>query len=73
MLILYKFKRVISIGLVILFLFEGLKQVSDAVRGHLPDELTVETIKQLHHSYPQNPTISDVLFKTTSWRTGSVA
>ena len=30
--------------------------------GHLPDELTVETIKQSHHSYPQNPTIADVLF-----------
>ena len=33
--------------------------------GHLPDELTVETIKQSHHSFPQNPTIADVLFKTT--------
>ena len=33
--------------------------------GHLPDELTVETIKQFHHSFPQNPTIADVLFKTT--------
>jgi ATP-dependent DNA helicase RecG len=41
--------------------------------GHLPDELTVETIKQSHHSYPQNPTIADVLFKTTfleNWGSG---
>ena len=37
------------------------------------DELTVETIKQSHHSYPQNPTIADVLFKTTfleNWGSG---
>lgn len=33
--------------------------------GHLPEELTTETIKQSHHSFPQNPTIADVLFKTT--------
>jgi len=41
--------------------------------GHLPDELTVETIKQSHHSFPQNQTIADVLFKTTfleSWGSG---
>ena len=41
--------------------------------GHLPDELTVETIKQSHHSYPQNPTIADVLFKTAfleNWGSG---
>ena len=41
--------------------------------GHLPDELNVETIKQSHHSYPQNPTIADVLFKTTfleNWGSG---
>ena len=41
--------------------------------GHLPDELTVETIKRSHHSYPQNPTIADVLFKTTfleNWGSG---
>ena len=41
--------------------------------GHLPDELTVDTIKQSHHSYPQNPTIADVLFKTTfleNWGSG---
>ena len=41
--------------------------------GHLPDELTVETIKQPHHSFPQNPTIADVLFKTTfleNWGSG---
>ena len=41
--------------------------------GHLPDELTVETIKCSHHSYPPNPTIADVLFKTTfleNWGSG---
>ena len=41
--------------------------------GHLPDELTIETIKQSHHSFPQNPTIADVLFKTTfleNWGSG---
>ena len=41
--------------------------------GHLPDELTVETIKQSHHSFHQNPTIADVLFKTTfleNWGSG---
>lgn len=41
--------------------------------GHLPEELTVDTIKQSHHSYPQNPIIADVLFKTTfleNWGSG---
>lgn len=41
--------------------------------GHLPEELTTETIKQSHHSFPQNPTIADVLFKTTfleNWGSG---
>ncbi len=41
--------------------------------GHLPEELTPETIKQSHHSFPQNPTIADVLFKTTfleNWGSG---
>ncbi|MBQ8487317.1 MAG: hypothetical protein IJ533_06685 [Prevotella sp.] len=41
--------------------------------GHLPEELTVDNIKQSHHSYPQNPTIADVLFKTTfleNWGSG---
>ena len=41
--------------------------------GHLPEGLTTETIKQSHHSYPQNPTIADVLFKTTfleNWGSG---
>ena len=33
MLIVYKFKRELSIGLVILLLLERLEQVSDAVRG----------------------------------------
>lgn len=41
--------------------------------GHLPDELTIDTIKQSHQSYPQNPVIADVLFKTTfleNWGSG---
>ena len=41
--------------------------------GHLPEGLTTETIKQSHHSFPQNPTIADVLFKTTfleNWGSG---
>ena len=41
--------------------------------GHLPEGLTTETIKLSHHSYPQNPTIADVLFKTTfleNWGSG---
>lgn len=41
--------------------------------GHLPEELTIETIKQCHQSYAQNPIIADVLFKTTfleNWGSG---
>lgn len=41
--------------------------------GHLPEELTVESIKLSHQSYPQNPIIADVLFKTTfleNWGSG---
>lgn len=41
--------------------------------GHLPEELTTETIKHSHHSFPQNPVIADVLFKTTfleNWGSG---
>ena len=41
--------------------------------GHLPNELTVETIKLPHRSYPQNPIIAEALFKTAfleSWGTG---
>ena len=41
--------------------------------GHLPEELTVESIKHSHHSFPQNPVIADVLFKTTfleNWGSG---
>ena len=41
--------------------------------GHLPNELTVETIKQPHRSYPQNPIIVSALYKTgflESWGTG---
>ena len=41
--------------------------------GHLPNELTTETIKQPHRSYPQNPIIADALYMTAfleSWGTG---
>lgn len=41
--------------------------------GHLPNELTVETIKQTHRSFPQNPIIASALYKTgflESWGTG---
>ncbi|MGM9833754.1 MAG: ATP-binding protein [Candidatus Limisoma sp.] len=41
--------------------------------GHLPEELDTVSIKQSHHSFPQNPTIADVLFKTTfleNWGSG---
>ena len=41
--------------------------------GHLPNELTTETIKLPHRSYPQNPIIADALFMTAfleSWGTG---
>ncbi len=41
--------------------------------GHLPNELTPETIKLPHRSYPQNPIIADALFMTAfleSWGTG---
>ena len=41
--------------------------------GHLPNELTLETIKSPHRSYPQNPIIADALFMTAfleSWGTG---
>ena len=41
--------------------------------GHLPNELTVETIKQSHRSFPQNPIIATTLYKTgflESWGTG---
>ena len=41
--------------------------------GHLPEELTIETIIQSHQSYPHNPIIADVLFKTTfleNWGSG---
>ena len=43
------------------------------ILGHLPNELTVETIKQSHRSFPQNPIIAEALFKTgflESWGTG---
>ena len=41
--------------------------------GHLPNELTTETIKLPHRSYPQNPIIVDALYMTAlleSWGTG---
>ena len=41
--------------------------------GHLPNELTTETIKQPHRSYPQNPILADALYMTAfleSWGTG---
>ena len=41
--------------------------------GHLPNELTTETIKLPHRSYPQNPIIADALYLTAfleSWGTG---
>ena len=41
--------------------------------GHLPNELTTETIKLPHRSYPQNPIIANALFMTAfleSWGTG---
>ena len=41
--------------------------------GHLPNELTVETIKKSHRSFPQNPIMASALYKTgflESWGTG---
>jgi hypothetical protein len=45
-------------------LWNGHDRVEIENTGHLPEKMTVDTIKQSHHSYPQNPTIADVLFKT---------
>lgn len=42
--------------------------------GVLPPQLTTESIKQPHNSYPYNPIMADVLFKTTfleNWGTGA--
>lgn len=42
--------------------------------GILPPQLTPETIKQPHISYPYNPIIANVLFKTTfleNWGSGA--
>jgi ATP-dependent DNA helicase RecG len=42
--------------------------------GILPPQLTTETIKQPHLSYPYNPIIANVLFKTTfleNWGSGA--
>ncbi len=42
--------------------------------GVLPPQLTTETIKHSHNSYPYNPIIADVLFKATfleNWGTGT--
>ena len=41
--------------------------------GMLPHQLTIETIRQPHISYPYNPIIAEVLFKTTfleNWGSG---
>ena len=35
------------------------------ILGHLLNELTVETIKQSHRSFPQNPIIAEALFLTS--------
>lgn len=42
--------------------------------GIFPPQLTTESIKMAHNSYPYNPVIADVLFKTTfleNWGTGA--
>lgn len=42
--------------------------------GVLPPQLTPETIKEPHISYPYNPIMADVLFKTTfleNWGSGA--
>ncbi|WP_455586462.1 ATP-binding protein [Bacteroides sp.] len=41
--------------------------------GHLPNELTTETIKLPHRSYPQNPIIADALYLTAFWKVGVLA
>ena len=41
--------------------------------GHLPNELSIKTIKKPYHSYPQNPIVSSALYKIgflESWGTG---
>lgn len=46
---------------------------SKSTTGHLPNGLTLGTIKLPHRSYPQNPIIADALFMTAfleSWGTG---
>ena len=35
------------------------------ILGHLLNELTVETIKQSHRSFPKNPIIAEALFLTS--------
>lgn len=41
--------------------------------GHLPDELTTETIKLSHQSFPQTPLLPMYCLKRRSWKTGAVA
>ncbi len=53
--------------------FETVCSIIATHRKNLPNELTVETIKQSHRSFPQNPIIAEALFKTgflESWGTG---
>ena len=43
--------------------------------GTLPEEITLESLKQVHSSYPRNPLIADVCFKgglIDSWGRGTV-
>ena len=58
-------------GSVGISIFDDRVEIENA--GHLPNELTTETIKLPHRSYPQNPIIADALFMTAfleSWGTG---
>jgi ATP-dependent DNA helicase RecG len=57
-----------SVGIAV---FDDRVEIENA--GHLPNELTVETIKLPHRSYPQNPIIANALYMTAyleSWGTG---
>lgn len=56
-----------SVGIAV---FDDRVEIENA--GHLPNELTVETIKLPHRSYPQNPIIANALYMTAyleSWGT----
>ena len=57
-----------SVGIAV---FDDRVEIENA--GHLPNELTVETIKLPHRSYPRNPIIANALYMTAyleSWGTG---